>query len=165
MTETTIETATEEKPTKFVTCYAGSGWLSSRLTQWKKPAASAFGLLVADILGQVFQGIYHLEEDYLQETDWSDPRAIELCYYKELATVDFDTLTQLVVICADQLIRFSISPVIREEADDYGTSEIPCLSLGFHKRSTRNGRLFDRCPTLETSAAQIRAREIKPAQL
>ena len=71
---------------------------------------SPLGESVADLLGLVWRGIYHLSWPVLRRTDWADNRLIAVRIADELATWDFNELTQLVVVSHDMQLRMSITP-------------------------------------------------------
>lgn len=130
----------------------GSDWIKAAY----KCEMSEFGIRVADLLGKVFQGIYHLAGPALKRVDWSDNYRVELhlveSYASDLATYDFDLLTRLVVASHDQCIRISIAP-----------HTFRCVKLLFHSRKRADGQLniSQRMPTLEDHAADIRERYLK----
>ena len=85
---------------------------------------SPLGALVADILGQLVQGIYHIEEE-VHDTDWSNPTFIEIIskggYLERLSTWDGNMLTLLVIAAHEACLRVDISPTIWfERYDDEG---------------------------------------------
>ena len=105
-------------PKGYTGAYQGAEWLRRNLEIVGAPAPSAFGLKVADILGQVWQGLYHLSESALfskkktkdvPRTDWSHKRFVEVVVHDELATWDYDTLTRLVVECHVRSVRLAVS--------------------------------------------------------
>jgi len=120
--------------------YSGADWLRTEL--------SPLGRKVADILGAVFLGIYHLEQRELYKVDWTDPRCIEIGIYMELATFDASKLTGLVVACHDACVRMSIVPTCRPRH----------ITLMFHQRKNRAGSMFERHPTIESAIAEFRKR-------
>lgn len=61
------------------------------------------------------------------------------------ATFDFDILTRAVIMAHDRMIRFEICP-----------SGPGMLGLEFHKRHTREGRMYERHPTIEEAIAKFR---------
>ncbi len=123
--------------------YQGSEWIERSL---KVDNISEFGREVADLLGDVFAGIYHLSSRALHKVDWSDDRYISFIYGNDnLATFDGDKLTRLVVLSHDRMIRVSIHP----RAFHY-------LELGFHKRRSRTGDMYQRMPTMEDHTEIIR---------
>jgi len=123
---------------------AGAEWVKSAL---KVADISPLGVEVADLLGDVFDGIYHIEGRALGRVDWSDSYCIVITLRAKgsWATYDFDLLTRLVVLSHDRMIRVSIDPC-----------NFTHFKLMFHKRLTREGCMFERMPTLEDHVAQIR---------
>lgn len=121
--------------------YAGANWIEKSL----KKATSPLGRNVADLLGDVFQGIYHLSSTSLDKVKWDDPYCIEFTYYGELATFDFSHLTVLVVLAHDRMIRVCIRGI----GPGY-------MRLMFHQRETRTGRMSERYPTIEDHVKIIR---------
>jgi hypothetical protein len=70
---------------------------------------SPLGVKVANILGQVYLGIYHIDSYVLKRpSDWSDSIAIPVTVSNELATWDFDELSRLVFCCAQAGIDVSL---------------------------------------------------------
>lgn len=117
-------------------------WLEQQL-QYKNPEfqMSPFGKNVAQIIGTVWRGIYHLPQgSYIHErTKWDDPTFIRVVIPDNgLATWDFDNLTKLVVLCHDYCIRVQI--------DCAGMKNI---NLRFHRRKGREGGMAERHPTIE----------------
>src|SRR5688572_11573967 len=96
----------ETAPVKF----SGADWLRSCGRE-----LSPFGVEVADILGQVYRGIYHVSSRVLHErTDWRDPSRIEVVVSDSgMSTHDFNHLTALVILCHDRCVRFSIEGCAR----------------------------------------------------
>jgi len=104
--------------------YAGREWLRRNLdaihtirsnnprikSPGKPPQISPLGESVADLLGLVWRGLYHLDSRAIERTDWSDERRIAVRVSGELATWDYDELTQLVVVSHDMHLRLSIAP-------------------------------------------------------
>jgi hypothetical protein len=90
--------------------YSGADWIENSL---KMKNMSPLGKLVADVLGQVFRGIYHLPTTTLKNTDWSDNYMIEFNHQRSLATVDGWELSWLVILCFDNYLRLEISPNMR----------------------------------------------------
>jgi hypothetical protein len=139
-TEPTSRANAESVPTKF----SGADWLRSVTKQELSP----FGELVADVLGQVYAGIYHIQSEVLNKrADFTHPSCVEIVTYGDLSTYDFDILTKLVVLCHDHAIRFTVAPASNRH-----------LRLLFHKRVRESSRIYDRHPTLEDAARGIRER-------
>lgn len=99
--------------------YSGAEWLQRSL---KVESLSPFTKRVADLVGQVFRGIYHLEEPHQQ--DWGQERSesniVNIYLSNELATYDSSELTELVILCHQQKIRLAIIPAVAvyERTDD-----------------------------------------------
>ncbi len=122
--------------------YAGADWIQSAL----KRELSPLGEAVADLLGDVFTGIYHLDAKQLAKVEWDDNQSITVrLYYQSLSTFDDENLTRLVVFAHDRMVRVSISAVAPK-----------LLELMFHQRHTRTGGVWERMPTMETHLAAIR---------
>ena len=122
--------------------YAGADWLIKSYPDLKP---SPLGLKVADILGMVWNGLYHMDTKQLKKTRWDDTYRISIKIMQTLATFDFNELTELVVLCHDQAIRLSIGPRMRY------------LELFFHQR-TREGGFTARHPTIEEAVLRCRER-------
>uniref|UniRef100_A0A6M3JME5 Uncharacterized protein n=1 Tax=viral metagenome TaxID=1070528 RepID=A0A6M3JME5_9ZZZZ len=126
--------------------YAGSEWIKVSL----KKKVSPLGENVADLLGDVFFGIYHLSTPALCRVEWDDIEVILLTVsYKPMATVDGDELTRLVVGCHDRMLRMDMKAVAPNR-----------LRLMFHQRQ-RDGDFYHRCPTMEAHLEQIRAHQME----
>jgi hypothetical protein len=123
--------------------YAGSGWIVGLN---KDANMSPLGVAVADLLGDVFLGIYHIDSKQLRAVDWSDAEYIEVPINASLCTVDFDHLTRLLVLAHDRMIRVDINGRARG-----------WLLVKFHQRHSRTGQMSQRYPTLEDHAAALRA--------
>lgn len=122
-------------------------WIRSAL----KTTPSPLGEKVALILGQTFSGIYHLDHKSLKEAKWDDDLFIEVRLRNRdcLATFDFDYLTTLVILAHDQCVRLEISASYRG-----------VLWLIFHPRSGREGRMYQRHPTIEEAIANARRKNL-----
>ena len=117
-----------------MTQYAGSDWIEKSL---KVSDISPLGRNVADFLGELFYGIYHLETRWLERVDWSDTYSMSINIgYKSLATFDNNTLTRLVFLAHHMAMRVDI------DAATHGF-----LRLSFNQRQ-RTGELYDRHPRL-----------------
>lgn len=120
----------------------GSSWIKSSL---KIKDMSPLGEAVADLLGDVWSGIYHLDSKKLRRVDWSDAHCVSVqIYYQQLSTFDSSALTWLVVLCHDRCLRMSIDAVT-----------VKTLQLTFHQRQ-RDGGISERMPTIEDHIASIR---------
>lgn len=124
--------------------YAGANWIKR---QSYGENMSPLGEVVADFLGDVFAGIYHLDPKALSRVDWSNNHHIEFSLgWRCLSTTDYDELTRIVVLGHDRMIRIQI---------DASTHKY--LRLMFHQRSSRTGDYSTRYPTMEDHVAEIRA--------
>ncbi len=121
--------------------HSGAEWLKASLEKEMSPLGEA----VANLLGRVFAGIYHLPSSSLKRVDWSDPYCIEFTFYGELATFDFSHLTALVVFGHDEMIRISI----RGCGPGY-------IKMMFHQRSSRTGSMSERYPIIEDHIMELR---------
>ena len=91
----------------MATKFAGADWLVESLRPAKPP--SKLGPLVADILGQVFAGIYHIDRgSTLRKPYWHAEEYIEVNVPGSLATYDSNELTMLVLACHEQAVRLEI---------------------------------------------------------
>lgn len=124
----------------FASQHSGADWLASALHVELTPLARK----VADILGIVWRGIYHIDQKDLGAGNWTDPYFVTVRIYGDLSTYDFSRLTELVVLCHDGAIRLDISP-----------RGMRHLELMFHQRE-REGSPSQRHPTLEQAAEAIR---------
>lgn len=125
------------------TNYAGSGWVSASL----RVEMSPFGELVADILGAVYRGIYHMDGRALRRVDWSANDYIRVAIRRgNLCTFDGGSLTELVILAHDAAVRMEVEP-----AGPYN------IALRFWPRG-REGGVWDRHPTIEEAIG--RAREL-----
>lgn len=117
----------------------GSDWLRGcRITN-----LSPLGAQVADLLGDLFVGLYHL--DGAEKVDWGNGHHIEIrIKYKEFASFDTNLLTKLVFLAHDRCLRVSINP-----------RSAQALTLLFHQRQ-RNGSMSERHPTIEQALAMYR---------
>ena len=124
--------------------YAGNEWIKSSF----KVEMSPLGEAVADLLGVLYQGIYHIDSARLKKVDWSNDHHIAIVLPSNgFATVDFGRLTHLVILCHDRLIRCEIK----------GKSPWGYMELMFHARKSRTGKLSERHPTIEDAIKSYRA--------
>jgi len=124
--------------------YSGAEWIKRDL----KKEMSPLGEAVANLLGRVYLGIYHLPSQALSRVDWSSTYCIEYTHYGDLSTVDGINLTALVVFAHDKMIRVSI----RGCGPGY-------LQMQFHQRDTRTGNMSERYPTIEDHVKFLRSCE------
>ena len=120
--------------------YAGANWIKKDL----KTEMSALGETVADILGRVWYGIYHMSEKALRRVEWKNEMYMSVIIDEELATWDFCALTELVVLCHDRCVRMSV-----QGCGPHRTR------LMFHAR-VREGDIALRHPTIEEAIGRAR---------
>lgn len=126
---------------KINTKYSGGEWLKECIC----PDPSPLGYQVANFLGVLVLGIYHIPEKTLRKVDWKNKLWIMIPWGEELATYDYDLLTRLVVLAHDSMIRVSISP-----------RSNTTLELTFHPRAQRmDCPKFQRHPTIEKAIEDI----------
>lgn len=124
--------------------YAGADWIERQLKHTQPGAQmSDLGKNVADLLGELFLGIYHQDRQALK-VDWTNPSYIEIVIYGEMSTFDYDHLTRLVFLAHDYAIRVEIQAA----APRY-------LRLIFSQR-TREGDIYRRHPTIEDALTSWR---------
>jgi hypothetical protein len=143
--------------------YAGAEWVRQNIAYRKKREdgkahkvapvpyeMSEFGAVVANILGYVFRGIYHMDPSALNKVDWSR-NWVKVKAYRghHLATWDGAELTELVLLCHHLCIRFSVSA-------EFGGR----LCLNFHKRKrdtvVGENRICEGHPTVEEAVERVR---------
>jgi hypothetical protein len=119
--------------------YAGSEWLAKALySRTPEFVISELGKGAADLLGELFFGIYHLDEKALLRVDWANQHHIIISIgWKDWSTVDFDNLTRLVFLAHWLAIRVNMEP-----------SRYGYMRVMFHPR-TREGNVCQRHPTLD----------------
>lgn len=121
--------------------YAGSEWIEKSLGV----ACSPLGRDAADLLGDVFLGIYHLNTHALQKVDWLNKHCVEFNLNHSLCTVDGNELTRLIVLAHDRMLRVEID-----------ACNFTHIKLRISKRLSREGSLYERCPTIDNHISQIR---------
>jgi hypothetical protein len=90
------------------TKYAGADWIKSAL---KITDMSPLGEETANILGELYLGIYHLESRHLKKVDWSQRDNIDVVLgWQSFSTYDNDKLTKLVFLAHHRAIRVEIYP-------------------------------------------------------
>ena len=135
-----------EAPEKKVRRYEGADWVRSFL-KYREPQKmlSEFGERVADLLGDVYLGIYHIPEAQLAKVEWDNTRCLSLLISREFATYDGDDLTKLVILAHDRSIRVAI----RAKTPRF-------VELLFHPREHGAKEFFKRHPTLEEAIKHCR---------
>ena len=119
---------------------SGSEWL---ILQEKE--LSPFGKEVADLLGKLYDGIYHISSEVMK-ADFSGERYVAVTVSDgkgRFSTFDSNLLTKIVLLAHDAGIRAGI------EAATHGY-----LKLTF-MRVDRNGFFVDRHPSLSESMQRV----------
>lgn len=156
--DTTTNTDAQAQPTYTPdypdSGYAGHEWIEAAQKCWRerrgKPLPGAapisdFGRRVADTLGDVFAGIYHLDRGALSRVDWSDADNIQVILYGELATWDFTHLTRLVLFAHNRHVRVAVSGASNRH-----------LRVTFSRRD-RDGDTYHRHPTIDEQVRRLAA--------
>lgn len=122
--------------------YAGADWLQKSLGIKN---ISPLGKSVADLLGELFAGIYHIDTSRLRAVDWSNNDYILISLYVSgFSTFDYDNLTRLVFLAHHLAIRVEVRPC-----------NFQYLRLLFHQRN-RSGNYFLHHPTLDQAVANFK---------
>ena len=122
--------------------HSGTDWLKASL---KVGEMSLLGEAVGDLLGELYQGIYHLSTRTLERVDWSCDYHIAITVPPGFSTFDGCRLTHLVLLCHDRMIRCEIE----------GVSSSGYLKLRFHQRK-REGATHERHPSIEDAIQALR---------
>jgi hypothetical protein len=123
--------------------YSGADWIKSNILDGGK--MSPLGEAVANLLGDLFFGIYHLDSKALHRVDWANNHHIIFSLgWRCLSTYDYDELTVLVVLSHDRAIRVQIEAATHK-----------FLRLMFHQRECGEDP-STQAPTLEGHIARIR---------
>jgi len=105
--------------------YSGAGWMQRTLDYQKPPRQlSEFGVIVADLLGDLNYGIYHFDSGALLRAEWENTRRISIVVRDagQFGTHDFNALTRLVFLAHE----YQIKATIEAASSSY-------LRLTFHK--------------------------------
>jgi len=136
--------------------------MRTKHTDWLKsqPYAkeiSPLGESVAEVLGTVFSGLYHLSDTSLKKANWANSHFLEIVIRGSLSSWDSSLLTWLVVLAHDAMLRLDIEGA----ANGY-------LRLRFHRRETRwepgINSSMSAIPTMETHLTHIRKYHPAPAE-
>ena len=119
---------------------SGSDWL---MAVKGKRAVSDLGRDVADLLGELFSGIYHIQDEVLK-ADFADPYCVDVLLHRSLSTYDFNHLTCLVFLAHHMALRVTI-----------GAARNGILRLQFHRRE-RDGGTSKRHPTLDEAVCSFK---------
>ena len=124
--------------------YQGADWIERSCHTTLSP----IGRATADLLGDVFLGIYHLGISRLRKVDWTDDWCTVYMHDRSMSSVDSDELTRLLLLAHDRMIRVDIRAVAPR-----------CMEIMFHQRHTRDRKLgiSQWYPTMETHIAELRA--------
>lgn len=129
------------EPTKRAGMYAGAEWIEENLRAKRKGqpvVISSIGRKAADLLGELFEGIYHLDQKMLMKTDWANNIWITISIsYESLSTIDFNRLTTLVFLAHHLALRVTVEGGARKH-----------LWVTFHERQ-RGGSFYEDHPTLD----------------
>lgn len=124
------------------------------------------------ILSEVFGGLHHLDSDQLELFDYQSDRYNDYLISSPLATFDASSLSGLVIMAHDMMVRLEITATFLNEDDDNELALLkmqaaeqsedyevtvedllenphPYIRLRFHQREGREGRYYERHPTLE----------------
>ncbi len=127
--------------------YAGSDWLEKSIKHIapKCGPISPFGKDVADLLGELFCGIYHIDNRSLAKARWDNNYVIFISIgYKDWSTYDSANLTRLVFLAHHMAIRVELQP-----------SRYGYMRILFHLR-TRSGNSSERHPTLDEAVENFK---------
>lgn len=117
---------------------AHSNWLLRQNVEM-----SDFGQRVANLLGELFGGIYHIGAQ-ARKADWSQQKFVSIVVPDtRFATYDSHLLTHLVILAHDRNIRVSI------KAAAYRYLRLEFMPV------TRSGFFADRHPTLQESIDKL----------
>ena len=126
--------------------YSGSEWIQENIyAKGQTTQMSPLGRDVAELLGELFYGIYHISPKALSKVDWSNEYWIEITIgYQQYSTTDFDNLTRLVFLAHHCAIRVSLEAAARQH-----------IKLIFHRRE-RSGDYSRRHPFLEEAVKRFK---------
>lgn len=92
------------------TFYSGADWVEKALGV----KVSALGRSVADLLGELFRGIYNMNQKHLRETAWDKEDIIQVhVAFADWSTYDFDNLTRLVFLAHHRALRVEMRPMAK----------------------------------------------------
>lgn len=134
-----VSTAIEVQPSGAVRWLLGNG-----------RAVSELGTLVADLLWEWADGIYHIQD--ILRVSFAGTY-IEVPIFSSLATYDDSNLTRLVVLAHDRCVRVEMMARLVRSRYEGEWIELPAIVLGFSKRQ-RDGDWYHRHPTIEEAIAR-----------
>jgi hypothetical protein len=115
-------------------------------------AVSDIGALAADILQNVFDGIYHVQD--IHRVSFAGTY-IEVPLFARMATYDSSLLTRLVVLAHDRCVRVELEAKLVRSEYEGETVEFPALVASFSKRE-RGGDWYHGHPTMEEAIVTAR---------
>lgn len=123
--------------------HQGSAWVVESMI-CPEEVLSPLGKTVADLLGDLFHGLYHLPIKHLRRVNWQSPYYIRIPVKPSaFSTYDFDRLTEFVFLCHEYCVRGAIAPCNGQY-----------VYLEFTPRQ-REGRFSERHPTLSEAVCQF----------
>jgi len=98
---------TESKTDRSIK-HSGADWMRDRLAYESKDL-SPLGVKVANVLGQAYLGIYHIDSAVRRKTtNWGSDSAISVVVGGEVATFDASRLAMLVLCCQEAGLSMSV---------------------------------------------------------
>lgn len=143
--ETTTISVVKKAGSKGQQSYAGADWIK-KCEPWKsKKQMSPIGEKAANLLGNLYQGIYHIDREALK-VDWANPHYIEIVVRDNgwFGTYDAPYLTRLVLLAHAMNIKVTINAA----APHY-------FRLLFHE-VTLKGFFSDHHPTLDEAISNFK---------
>lgn len=128
--------------------YEGARWIKYMLPYWYKKdpkIISPLGERVANLLGELFGGIYHIDESALKKAEWDNNYNISIRVSKNLATYDFSYLTRLVFLCHHFRLRVEVAPLNFDN-----------LTLLFHDRGDDKKQIHKYHPSLDEAVKNFK---------
>jgi hypothetical protein len=123
--------------------YSGSEWIAR---QKYGAQMSPLGGAAADLLGDIYLGIYHLPSARLAKVDWTAAKLVSITLCATMATYDDDLLTRIVTLSHDRMLRVEIQ-----------AARPSYLKLMISQRTTREpGQCWEHMPTLEAHISALR---------
>lgn len=110
-----------------------------------RQSLSPLGEVAADILGVLYRGCHHIDDGALERVRWDNPRYISIVLFEtDIATFDFNMLTNIVFLAHWLAVRISIKP----KSHRY-------IEMLFHQRK-RTGEFSQRHPSLDDAVIQFK---------
>lgn len=120
----------------------GAKWVTSSLDVKLSP----FGRRVADLLDDLYAGIYHLPLSALRKVEWCHPEYMTIAVRGGFATYDDSQLTRLVFLCHDYGVRGQL----------VGCGPHYIRLMLSRRRLRKGGSTWDRHPMLESAVDSYR---------